>query len=336
MDKLKKIGLTALAGSMVALSASAVEMSVSGSTEMTYTSRDGNADSNTTGDPLGMNTSLAFTGSGETDFGTLKVHRAINDGLGSALSMYNTLDMGDGGVLSFDSSGGDLTGLSAHDDTLPYAYEESWHGVGTGPLSGLTSSNVLGYKNSFGPISLELSTTKSNGAGGNGDQTSSGEGAAGGASDIVISGTMAEGLTGTIAAATLDDNSATSLVTDTKQVMATVKYTMGGMSVGVLVGEQRGGAAVAIAQAHEAMSIAYAINENLSVSYGVYDIDFEAKGNGANGAAGADIEERSKGFGLSYTMGSAKIGIAMNEASDKGGIIGKKDENLDIGLTLSF
>ena len=43
MDNLKKIGLSALAGSMVALSASAVEMSVSGSTEMSYVSEDGQA-----------------------------------------------------------------------------------------------------------------------------------------------------------------------------------------------------------------------------------------------------------------------------------------------------
>ena len=40
MNDMKKIGLTALAGSLVAFSANAAEMSVSGATMLTYTSED--------------------------------------------------------------------------------------------------------------------------------------------------------------------------------------------------------------------------------------------------------------------------------------------------------
>ncbi len=41
MNNMKKIGLSALAGSLVAFSANAVEVSVSGKTEVTYSGVDG-------------------------------------------------------------------------------------------------------------------------------------------------------------------------------------------------------------------------------------------------------------------------------------------------------
>ena len=53
MNNLKKIGLSALAGSLVAFSANAVELSVSGKTEVTYMSKD----IGVTGNPWGMGNS---------------------------------------------------------------------------------------------------------------------------------------------------------------------------------------------------------------------------------------------------------------------------------------
>ena len=38
---------------------------------------------------------------------------------------YQTLDMGDAGVLSFDATAGSLVGIAANDDILPTAYEEA-------------------------------------------------------------------------------------------------------------------------------------------------------------------------------------------------------------------
>ena len=64
MNDMKKIGLTALAGSLVAFSANAAEMSVSGATMLTYTSED---TTEVTGNPFGMKTNLAFTASGEVN-----------------------------------------------------------------------------------------------------------------------------------------------------------------------------------------------------------------------------------------------------------------------------
>ena len=64
MNNIKKIGLTALAGSLVAISAHAAEMTVSGATLLTYTSED---ESEVTGNPMGMKTNLSFKASGEVN-----------------------------------------------------------------------------------------------------------------------------------------------------------------------------------------------------------------------------------------------------------------------------
>ena len=60
MNNLKKLGLSALAGSLVAFSANAVEMSVSGVAEVTYTTSggDGSAPMETHGDLIHQLVSL--------------------------------------------------------------------------------------------------------------------------------------------------------------------------------------------------------------------------------------------------------------------------------------
>ena len=75
MNNLKKIGLSALAGSLVAVSANAGELAVSGSAEFTYTNNDGSTGTgnNITGNPYGAQQAISFTGSGDVGFGDLTV-----------------------------------------------------------------------------------------------------------------------------------------------------------------------------------------------------------------------------------------------------------------------
>jgi hypothetical protein len=68
---------------------------------------------------------MTFTGSGDVGFGTVSMTRAINDSNGGWASSWQTLDMGDMGAFSFDSTGGALVGITANDDLLPTAYEEA-------------------------------------------------------------------------------------------------------------------------------------------------------------------------------------------------------------------
>ena len=64
MINLKKVGLTALAGSLVAVSAHAGEISVSGSANVTY--KEGNG---AVSDSFGTDKDVTFSGSGELDNG---------------------------------------------------------------------------------------------------------------------------------------------------------------------------------------------------------------------------------------------------------------------------
>ena len=66
MNKLKKIGLTALAGSLVASSVYAGTLDVTGSWSLSYNSED---DDEVTGNGWSMGDSVTFSGSGETDQG---------------------------------------------------------------------------------------------------------------------------------------------------------------------------------------------------------------------------------------------------------------------------
>ena len=67
MNNIKKIGLTALAGSLVATSAFAGAMSVSGSAKVTYAS---NGEESVTGcTPFTNSKGITFSGSGELDNG---------------------------------------------------------------------------------------------------------------------------------------------------------------------------------------------------------------------------------------------------------------------------
>ena len=65
-NKMKKVGLTALAGSLAATTGYAADMSVSGSWSVSY---DTNDTSVVTGNPLTLGDSITFSASGETDQG---------------------------------------------------------------------------------------------------------------------------------------------------------------------------------------------------------------------------------------------------------------------------
>ena len=68
MTNLKKLGLTALAGSLAAVSAHAGEMTVSGAANLTYTTGD-STDANGSANTLGNDRDVKFSGSGELDNG---------------------------------------------------------------------------------------------------------------------------------------------------------------------------------------------------------------------------------------------------------------------------
>ena len=129
MNKLNKIGLSALCGSLACVaSANAGEISVSGSTQATWVSNEGS----TTGNPLGLNTGLTFSGSGELDGGqkvALTITHADKNAFSAASMSLTTNNFGQIRVALADGG----SGIDAYDDKMPTAWEETWGaGLGTG------------------------------------------------------------------------------------------------------------------------------------------------------------------------------------------------------------
>ena len=124
MNNLKKIGLTALAGSLVASSAYAGALSVSGSAAVKYQSK---GPERVTGNPFSDSNGITFSGGGELDNGmTVGVSYTMTD---AAFSTSNvTLDMGDTGKLAFghDSAHG---GIDTIKDMMPTAGEQVYDDV---------------------------------------------------------------------------------------------------------------------------------------------------------------------------------------------------------------
>ena len=165
MNNIKKIGLTALAGSLVAISAQAAEMTVSGATTLTYTSEDR---TEVTGNPLGMTTSMNFAASGEVNGYNVSYFATTADSLTGMTSARLSVDMGDMGTIAFDQGSG--SGLATIDDKTPTAAEEIWDGLNTtgsagaqGLVGAAGSSGVVNYINTFGGVTFNGAARKGSG-----------------------------------------------------------------------------------------------------------------------------------------------------------------------------
>ena len=151
MNKLTKVGCSALCGSLAAISsAGAGDLTVTGGVDMTFMSHS----KGTTGNPIGVGSNYTFNGSGELDNGWT-VGLTIAEANGSAWSAaVINLDMGGLGSLNFNH-GDSSNGVQAMDDKMPTAWEETWGtGVGTGVhlINGVGSSTNIQYKTPVVPV----------------------------------------------------------------------------------------------------------------------------------------------------------------------------------------
>ena len=145
MNKLTKVGLSALCGSLVSVSAAhAGDLTVTGGADMTWISKG----EDMTGNPIGIGSNFTLKGSGELDNGwTYDLAIAMtNAGAYSATNLG--LTMGGLGSLSINQ-GDSANGIAAVDDKMPTAWEETWGtSVGTGIdlAKGVGSSMNIQYK----------------------------------------------------------------------------------------------------------------------------------------------------------------------------------------------
>ena len=329
MNNLKKIGLSALAGSLVAISANAAELSVSGSVEVTYTDTGGTVGNEVTGNSFGAKSDMTFSGSGDVGFGTVTMNRALSD-TGAITTSYQTLDMGDMGTLSFDSTAGALVGIKANDDLMPTAYEEVWTGVSSSGITGVGSTNVIGYTNTFAGVSISAGYTNGEGAAQTAESASSGAGAHGSTRDIYLSMSPIDGLTIGAGQAVNSSTDTSTTSTDTVESVANIKYTMGPVSAGYRMGESEDGTAGAASHSITAWSIAFNVNDNFAISYGEQENEQNAI------SATAAVTEDVTGLSAAYTMGAASVRFNHSESSNDGHVASVDDETTEISLALSF
>ena len=330
MKNFRKIGLSALAGSLAMFSVNA-DIGISGSSELTYTSGSGSSGSSSVnGNPFAMSHDINITGTGELDNGfaySVNTNFAGQD-MATDSAIFK-LDMGDLGTVGFDQGSGAF-GISTLENKVPTAYEEADHGVGTlgHGIDAVGNTNVLGYSNTIAGVGISLQYNpdintqtinqagSTNGAGSTGSNWN-------GALSMAVPGvdgmTLAVGYSDT-------DNDGT--VTDNSEVTAALNYTMGSVSVGYQQSSvnNNGGSTGAEVTAY---GIALNVNENLSISYSVNE-------NEKTNASAAHVTEESTGIQAAYSMGSASVRLAVNEADNVGGVTGVTNENTELSLALAF
>ena len=324
MDNLKKIGLTALAGSLAAVSANAAEMSVSGATVLTYTSED---PTEVTGNPYGMKTNLAFTASGDVNGYTVSYYQASKDQFAGMSSASLSIDLGDLGKVGLDQGVG-RSGLSTIDDKTPTAAEEIWDGLDTttSGLVGAGNAGAIGYDRAFGDINLTASYLNQGGSS-NADG-GSGTGGAGSSWDFAVTTDLGDGLSagagyGSIGAGqgTMDD--------ETEEMTVFANYSYGMVTGGYQISESNAGKQGGTDESTHAWGIAVNVNDDLSVSYGEREVEFGT-------ASGDHVTEKVSGVAVAYTMGSIKIAGNMNDGKSLGGTSGADDEMTEIALSFAF
>ena len=327
MTNLKKVGLTALAGSLVAVSASnAGTFAVTGGAELSYTGMETNqtgasSQLNNNGNRFGMERFISLTGSGELDNGhTMSVFHG--GPLGAFSSSALTYDMGDMGSLTYKNSTQDL-GIGLIDDLMPSAYEEPTDGIDF--TSGSSGSGVSGkvdggqtgfnYSNNFGMASVDIgyspkSTNDFRGDDGQFSGIGASEASASAnpsSTSIAIKADVADGLMVFGGIGRKGRDSATEEFEDDHSTVG-LKYTMGSITAGYQHSEIDDGAAGSTAKDTEAdlFGLAFAINENLTVSYGYQETEV---GTG-------NTDQELEGIAVGYSMGGMSIKAQRNEGED--------------------
>ena len=330
MTDLRKIGLSALAGSLVAFSATAGEMSVSGTAKMSYTADTGNEDSQVDGNRFGMNQAVSFTGSGELDNGhtVTLLHVMSSDG-GAKSTSALTYDMGDMGSLTYQQDSGSL-GIGKIDDVMPTADEEVWNGLAADgdasdtALVGRVSGGVTGFNYTY---SMDMVTINA-GYSPKSDSDSTSDGSNGTAAALQSSSSVAvqiapmDGLnvyagTGTTGNSngTQEDDHATYAVT----------YAYGPVTAGYQVSSVEPASGTEDRDTDQ-FGIAFAVNENLSVSYGEMTTEEE----------GTTLDQEVSGYSIGYSMGGITIKAHQNEAENISNAANKASEHTEIAVSFAF
>ena len=360
MNNFKKIGLTALASSLAAISANAIEMSVSGNTSVSYNSQSGTgaaADPSITtgGQSIGVDTAISFNGSGELENGfTVSTFAALDDGRANTLSSSQlTLGMGSLGTVVFAQQFG--TAANGIDDMTPRVKEEMWDGAPQSVLQNFgraTAEGAVTYKSpsvDVAGLSLSFGVDYDPAAGNASDDhdgtTGKTAGSAGSGTGAVVKIASDMGLT---VGAGIENVSGQGADGDKENVTAYALYTMGPVSVGYQAyyldngtgTNITGGARGTADYDGDAISIAFNVNDNLSLGYGEVEETKKAIGGIALANASTPAVSRDiKSFTAAYSTGGMALTIQQTDTDNvflSSAATARNVENTSVTLAFAF
>jgi len=311
MNNIKKVGLSALAGSLVAMSVNAAEMTVTGGASITFA--DYGAD--VTNNAWSSGDGLTFAASGELDNGlTVSSSYTLDRGV---LDDYSVSIATEGmGTITFHGLDGS-SALGAVDDVMPTAYEEPWFGV-TSP------SKVDGkaYDDMFQYVSPTVAGATVTLTYNQADTTNSDDSLTSMA--IALSPEAIDGLT--IGYATQDDDSgaATAHVTDTTMY---VKYVYGAATLGYQMSDADSATDSSDGES-VGYGISYAVSDELSISYGAHT--YETPNDST------DKDQEASAISASYTSGGMTISAAAGSVDNVGGTDATDRDTYEISMSFAF
>ena len=335
MNNLKKVGLSALAGSMVLTSAQAFEPTINVESQVVYSSAQGdeNASEASNGKGIGVDNDIAFSGSGELDNGfTVSVSHILNTNEAVTNSSSQlAVGMGSFGTIQINNQGGAAT--NAIDDVLPFAYEEPWDGtVGTSEFHAFGSQinngsitykapaiDMMGITANIAVDYDPQANVAAPAAGGVGTDGASGEG-------ITLKLSHESGLTfggGFTSVGDTDSRVGESGGT------AYLKYSNGPLTVAYQEFHQNN-ASEGADDAGDGYAIAYSAGD-MTFSYSVINEQRQAVSDTA-----ALSEEEFTAIQAAYTMGGMTLAASMYESENLEGVADAKYEETELSVSFAF
>ncbi len=335
MTNVKKIGLSALAGALAMTSAHAGAISVSGNMEISYTTGSGYQD---TGNPLGQNNEITFTGSGELDNGvTVAYKRTTTD---TTMTNDSELVFGNilGGTIAFQSTGSPLDGI---DNKTPTAFKDAEGMVGSitdvsGPSGDFgiryTLSDVLGSG-----VKLDYNFVPKWGTGDATGDEATGAGSGQGntdSHDVTLTGSVpgVEGLNVGIGYAIHNyDGSKDSSGDKREDGTAYVTYAYGPLTVGYQLGARADAGDGAQIYKNTYIGVSYAVSDDLSISYNNTE---SVKTSGSH--TFNRIVQEWDGLSASYSMGGMTFNLADSDCSNCSYTSGRSQDETTLSMTIAF
>jgi len=311
MNKMTKLGVSALCGSLAAVSAAhAGDLSASGGVDMTWISMD----DETTGNPIGIGSNYTLSGSGELDNGW-GVALAIQIGNKNIYSNTNvTVTVPALGDIRIDQ-GTSATGISRIDDVIPNVWEEAYAtGLSTGinTVAGGSAATTIEWTPNMLPDGLTARVAWAPAGGGTqNDEGYTGITAVGTGYDIILTATDAilgmSGLTINAGMADVETDGLNS-TGDREEATIAATYAVGGFTLGYQWSEEDLGVSANEQQYdNEGYGITFAINDDLSVGYNHYE---------SKQTSTTNVTAEASSVQIAYSMGGASIRVAQGSADN--------------------